>query len=351
MGKNLYTVLFFMATSICVGISGYLSYYGYLSHLKGLTIFFAILIVILLFTLDMLIRQNLIQGRSNFGVLVFFFVVAFFSGASNFNYLYTNFMATDMANREVRQQLQIFREDITRTKNALENIPELRQLRVKRAELDRELTSLFQQIQDPLRPGCGELCRGHVDTIYGMLGGAPTNLQIPGASATNSATKIWFDNFSNVVKTDLEKANASPITQETEQTLQEIEQALLELRDAEERYAQTDTANALNMGVGLTDQLRIVSQEIERRANSVLASNNYVTHRAIDTDIDKIREIPIAFHDAFINRPNLGVTTMALVLAIFVDIIPLLFAFLIFKSLSHINANSHTRRRSSRVAT
>jgi len=351
MGKNLYTVLFFMATSICVGISGYLSYYGYQSHLKGLTIFFAVLIVILLFTLDMLIRQNLIQGRSNFAVLIFFVVVAFFSGASNFNYLYTNFMATDMANREVRQQLQTFREDMTTTKASLESVPELRELQAKRAEVDRELTSLFQQIQDPLRPGCGDLCRGHIDTIYDMLGGAPTNLQIPGASADTRATKTWFDNFVQVVMTDLDKANETTLTREAEQLLRDIDERMSELRGAEARYAQTDNANALNLGVRLIDQLRPISLEIERRANSVLASGNHVNHRALDTSIDKIGEIPIAFHDAFVNRPNQGVTAMALVLAIFVDLIPILFAFLIFRSLSQINSSHIPRRRSSRVAT
>jgi len=351
MGKNLYTVLFFLASFICVGISGYLSYFGYLSHLKGLTVFFAVLILILLLTLDMLIKDNIVRGRSNFGVLIFFVVVAFFSVASNFNYLYTNFMSTDMANREVRKELQVFREDMTVTKSALENIPALRQLQAKRAELDRELTSLSKQIQDPLRPGCGEICRQHVNKIYDLLGGAPTNLQIPGASATARATKVWFDNFAQVTSTDLDKADSTTVTRDAEQLIRDIDEVMAELRNAEELYAQTNTANALNSGVELVDQLRPVSQEIERRANSLLNSNNQVKHVNIDTTIDKIGEIPITFHDAFVNRPNMGITVMALVLAIFVDIIPILFAFLIFKSLAQFGTHHQHGRRSERVAT
>jgi hypothetical protein len=51
-----------------------------------------------------------------------------------------------------------------------------------------------------------------------------------------------------------------------------------------------------------------------------------VQHTRIESDLDKIGEIPIALRDAFIERPNLGVTVISLLLAVFVDTIPVLFA-------------------------
>lgn len=354
MGKNLYTVLFFAATTICVGISGYLSYYGYLVHLRGITIFFAALIVLLLFTLDMLIRHNLVHGRSNLGAVIFFAIVAFFSGASNFNYLYNNFMASDIANREVREQLQIFREDLTQTRVAISQLPQMRELDSQRSILERELGALREQIQDPLRPGCGERCRQHVSNIYNMLGGAPTDLAIPGPSASQQVTAQWFNNFSTAVRSDFENAFASSATIDGQKIIQDIDRTLASFVDAEQLFSENASTASLFRAEGrqLIDEIRFETQEIERRANALLPSANRVTHRPVESYIDKIGEIPIAFQDAFINRPHFGVTLMALILAVFVDLIPVLFAFLIFRSINQMPLNNNApRRRTSRVAT
>lgn len=353
MGKNLYTLLFFAATTICVGISGYLSYYGYLVHLRGITIFFAALIVLLLFTLDMLIRHNLINGRSNFGAVTFFIIVTFFSGVSNFNYLYNNFMAGDIANREVRQQLQTVRQDLTETQIAVSGISQMQSIESQRSVLERELAALWEQIEDPLRPGCGERCLQHVNNIYNLLGGAPTDLAVPAIDANRQITTQWFNNFSSAVRNDFENAYGNSITIEGERIVRDIDQILATFLEVEIIFSESTSTASLFRAEGrqLIDQIRLQTQEIERRANAILPQTNRVTHTPIESYIDKIGEIPIALHDGFIKRPNIGVTLMAMILAIFVDIIPVLFAFLIFRSISQMPSNNTTRRRTSRVAT
>lgn len=260
-------------------------------------------------------------------------------------------MAGDIANREVRQKLQIVRTDLTQTQVAVTQISEVRAIESQRLILERELAALWEQIQDPLRPGCGERCRQHVSSIYSMLGDAHTDLAIPAIDADSQITLQWFNNFSSAVRNDFKKAFSSATTLEGDRIVQDIDRILAKLLQAEIIFTEiTSTENLFKSeGRQLIDQIRLETQEIERRANAILPPSNQVKHREIESYIDKIGEIPIALHDAFINRPNFGVTVMAMILAVFVDMIPVLFALLIFRSIN--NMNNTPRRRTSRVAT
>lgn len=357
-GKNIYTLIYMLVAFICVSISVYLSYWGYYSHLKGLTFLFAAVIGLLLFGTDLLIRQMKLSRKSLFFPMLFFLLVAAFSGASNFNFLYTNFMQEDIAQRTVRDQFDVFREDLTSTKTTLLAQAEMQRRLGQRTLIETELKSLEEQLSDPLRPGCGERCRDHILNIYDLLGGPPTDLAIPAPDASQTQVIRWYNNFASTVLANFEAQLEGSQFDQTRELVQDIDGFLSEYSDPDQalREELDGRPAALLRGDGLEviSDIRRASVDIVRRANALLPVEDAVDHRPIQSDLDKIGEIPVSFQDAFIERPNLGVSLVSIILAVFVDFVPVLFALVLFNSDLQSNDNrpgQRPRRRINRVAT
>ena len=332
-GKNIFTVLYVSVSLICVSISVYLSYYGYYSHLEELTIPFAVVIGLLLFGADILVRQHRIERKNLVVPLLFFVLVAAFSAASNFNFLYTNFMAYDMAKRSVQEQFETFRDDLTTTRTRLVSTTAFQQGKKQLDALERELGNLREQINDPLRPGCGERCRSHVSTINDMLGGPPTDLAVPSPEASSQRTQQWYENYRNVTKQYLKQrlndgryGNILNIVNSIDDLLSKYDDPDATLQEAisSERYRL-----ATGQGLQAIDDMRSASLEIQRSANALLEDAR-VEHSRIRSDLDKIGEIPVSIRDGFIDMPNPGVTTVSFLLGIFVDLAPIIFALVLF---------------------
>ncbi len=356
-GRSLYTLLYVAATAICVGISVYLSYFGYYSHLQELAGLFAVLLGILLFGTDMLLRRFRLAGRSLVKPLLFFAVVAAFSGASNYNFLYTNFMADDLAERVVTEQFATFRSNLVETRRALQASPAVAEVRQQRQALERALENLRVQVNDPLRPGCGERCRSHVSTIYERLGGPPTELAIPAVDASAERTARWYENFRRAVVQDFENGHipegyhrARALIAEIDEQLERYDDPYEALAEARERRGR---ALVEDRDYAVIGELRNRSQAVERRANALLPAGSEVRHAAITSDLDKLGEIPISLRDGLIERPNSGVTAISLILAVFVDIAPVLFAGVVFSPVAAgaAPAGGAEGRGPSRVAT
>lgn len=357
-GKNIYTLIYMLVALICVSISVYLSYWGYYSHLKGLTFLFAAVIGLLLFGSDLLIRQVKMARKSLLFPMLFFMLVAAFSGASNFNFLYTNFMQEDIAQRTVRDQFDVFREDLTATKTTLLAQRDVQMRIAERNIIETELKSLEDQLADPLRPGCGERCRDHIRTIYDLLGGAPTDLAIPAPDASEAQVTRWYNNFVTAVLANLEAQLAGSRFDQTRSLVQDIDGLLRDYSDPDQALREEldgrPAALLRGDGLGVISDIRQASVDIARRANAILPIEDAVDHRPIQSELDKIGEIPISFQDAFVERPNFGVSLISIILAVFVDIVPILFALVIFNSDFHGNdsrPSQKTRRRINRVAT
>ncbi|GEM_PF-2025459 len=355
-GRSLYTLMYVVATAICVGISVYLSYYGYYSHLQELAIFFAALLGIFLFGTDMLLRRFRLEGRSPIKPLAFFVIVAFFSGASNYNFLYTNFMERDMAERVVSDQFSVFRDDLTATRSVLGEAPIIDRVAEQRRELARALDNLDTQINDPLRPGCGARCREHIEQIHDQLGGAPTELAVPSPDAGAEANERWYEHFREAVINDFENGVVPEAYHRTRELIGQID-ALLERYDdpyraLAEELEQRDRALLEHRDFEIIATLRTHSREVQRRANVLLPEAGQVQHRIIRSDLDKLGEIPISVRDGFIDRPNPGVTAVSVILGVFVDVAPVLFAWLIFAPASAgARGGGTTGRGRNRVAT
>ena len=353
--RTFYTLVYVIATAICVGISVYLSYYGYYSHLQELAIFFAALLGLFLFGTDMLLRRFRMEGRSLVKPLVFFAIIAAFSGASNYNFLYTNFMERDMAERVVTDQFAVFRDNLVGTRGALAEAPVITEVSADRRALQRALENLRAQVEDPLRPGCGQRCREHVEQIHEQLGGAPTDLAIPQPDAGAEATERWYAHFREAVIDEFEDGVVPERYHRTQALIERID-ALLERYDdpyaalAAELEAR-DRALVERRDLDIIAELRTHSREVARRAEALLPEGQGVGHEPITSDLDKLGEIPVSLRDGFIERPNPGVTAVSAILGVFVDVAPVLFAWLIFAPVAGERGSGGARGGRSRVAT
>ncbi|MBK1733912.1 hypothetical protein CKO15_01175 [Halorhodospira abdelmalekii] len=333
-GRNLYTILYIAAAAICVGISVYLSYFGYYSHLQELTLFFAVLLGILLFATDLMFRHYRLEGRGPWVPLAFFLVVVVFSWASNYNFLYTSFMERDVAERTVVEQFRLFRDDLTQTRRALAEHPVVAEVQEERRTLERELHNIQQQLTDPVRPGCGQRCRSHVAEIEALLGERVSDLAVPAVGASAEENEAWFERYREIVR-EAFVVGIDPTYHEVRALAEQIEALLAEHADPlaalRREYEERRRAVVETRDFAIIAELRNQSTEIERQANVLLPESLRVEHARIHSDLDQLGEIPLSIRDGFIERANPGVTAVTTLLALFVDFVPVLFAWLIFR--------------------
>jgi hypothetical protein len=343
MGQNIILIIYYALTTVCVGISMYLSYYGYLTSFATLAIFFTIAIGLGLFGSDILVQRARVSGIGLGSRLSLFLLFAVFSGVSNFNYLYTNFMERDVVKHALDSQYAVFRNDLTGTRQRLTEADSYVYTENRRVELDRELARLRTQVLDPLRPGCGERCREHIQNIEGILGAPLTDLATPAVGASASTIDAWYSQFRDAVLADFQTLIRTNEFPAIDSLLDDIDQLLL-------RYDSTDRALAVSAGLPVLRQLSEQSQEIERRANAVLPSGSQVQHTKINVTLGRLGEIPYSLENGFVERPNPWVTIVSAVLALIVDFFPVFFALVAFSTEStQVQKPVRASRRKGRI--
>ncbi|KAA6182745.1 hypothetical protein F2Q65_17385 [Thiohalocapsa marina] len=323
MNRNIITILYYLLVLICVGISTYLSYFGYKSSFGGLTLPFVAILAIGLFAADILIRDSRVSGKSMMPPLLLFALFAFFSAVSNFNFLYTTFMQNDVVNQTLAKQYIIFRTALTDTRTKLTQLDAFTFTEQKRIELDRELARLRTQIFDDLRPGCGERCRSHLAQIEQILGKPLTDFALPQPGASETVMANWFERVRDAALADFNKLTEKNSFPELDRLIQDIDNLLL-------KYDTPQRLIAQNQGLSILQTLAKESGEIERRANALLPATAPVTHPKIDPTLGRLGEIVYSLQNGFVDRPNIGATAMSSILAIVIDIFPIMFALVAF---------------------
>ncbi len=317
-------ISYFAVVILCVGISVYLTYFGFERTFRELTLAFTAIIGLLLFAADFLIQRNRENGYPILPGILLFFIAATFSSLSNFNYLYTNFMTRDVTVSTMREQYAVFREDLQTTRARLGETRAVTEGASLRSRVENELEQMWRQMTDPSRPGCGERCEDHIQTLTALLGTPVTDLVRPGPSATQQEMRVFFETFRGLVL-------AAMGTRADNQRYQDLT-GLQRYIDERLRFFGT-AEDAIDEGAGL-ERIAVLSEEsreIERRANALLSAERAVTHRPIDPTLGRLGEIVFSLKNAFVEVPNRGATIMAAVLAVVVDIIPVIFALLVFR--------------------
>ena len=193
----------------------------------------------------------------------------------------------------------------------------------QRADLQRELDRLRDQIFDPLRPGCGERCDIHIDNIQRILGKPLSDTARPPLGSPRETVQVWYDGLVTSAQRDLEAAAQTTYYPETAAVLDQIAQLLA-------AYDTPKRALAANEGLAILSDLGDATEEIERRTNAILPIDDKVTLAPIDRTMGRLGEIVYSFENAFKERPNILATILSLILATIIDIFPVIFALVAF---------------------
>jgi hypothetical protein len=312
--------IYYVIVAICIGISLYLTYFGFVRTLGELTIPFTIVVGLVLFLADYLIQRYRESGHAITLPLVLFAMGAFFSMTSNFNHVYTLLMTRDVAAETIREQLDVFQDDLIETRATLSGLAAVRAEADKRERVSQELANMFQQATDPNRPGCGQRCREHIASINSELTIPPTDLQVPAAS---DRFQEFYDTYSQLVNDALD-GEPSAATYVGVRTLsREIDQHLA-------RYASPQEVIE-SVGLPVLEDLAAVSDDVERRANAILPASAQVAHTAVDPSAGRLGEIIYTLRNGFVDVPNLSATVIASIIAAFVDILPIVVALIAFR--------------------
>jgi len=308
---------------LAVSISGYLSYEGLLRTAHEITIPLVVFLMAIIFIMDCAISYFRKNEKSYVLPLFIWCVAAFFSIASNFNFLYSNFMRDDVTESTVTEQISVFRDDLISTRSALVDLDAVTFARGKETDLEIELGKLREQINDPLRPGCGEECRGHMETVERILGQKVTNLAVPQLGSDLGVVNEWFDRYKSGAQAVLSASLGTTDTPAINRLVARIDQDLLEYGSAEQVLIEGGGLGAL---AGMSEE----SRDIEREANSFLPEGEKVDHEGIDPTLGRLGEIVYAFQNGFGEMPNPMATFVSLILASVVDVLPLLLSFALF---------------------
>jgi len=85
----------------------------------------------------------------------------------------------------------------------------------------------------------------------------------------------------------------------------------------------------INEARALLSEMSEISKEVERRANSLLPSNQAREHRELDPEAGRLGEIIYTVKNGLFDVPNLSATIFSLFIALFVDFMPIIVAFLV----------------------
>lgn len=321
---NKIRIVYYLLVALCIGISLYLTYYGFERTFGNLTLAFTAVIGLLLFAADLLIQRNREHGLPWAPAFMLFLLAAVFSTISNFNFLYTNFMTNDVLSMTIRSQYSVFKTDLTATRTALDSVDAVRAEAGRRASIQTELKQMWEQMNDEIRVGCGERCGAHINAINALLGVTITDLSRPGPSSTEAERKSFYDNFRGLVEeAQVNSSVAGPY--------QAISGLISQIDDRLAFYGNADEALRAGADLSILAKLSQDSQQIEREANTLLTFGEPIEHTFIDPTLGRLGEIVYSLKNGFVDKPNLSATIMAFILSIVVDFIPILFAIVAFR--------------------
>ncbi|MXX91801.1 MAG: hypothetical protein F4213_21675 [Boseongicola sp. SB0677_bin_26] len=321
---------------LSVAISGYLSYEGLLRSAHEITLPLVVFLMTIIFSMDATISYFRSTERSYRLPIFIWAVAAFFSIASNFNFLYSNFMKDDVIQSTLAEQITVFRSDIGATRQVLASTETVRFAVEQRTDLKVEFDNLSEQINDPLRPGCGEECRGHMAEIERILGRSVTNLAVPSIGSDSETVSDWYDRYRATAEETLENLLGKTSAPAIFALTRRIDNALLEYDSVARLLANKDGLSAL-------PEMSSLSQDIEREANELLPQGVSVKHETIDPTLGRLGEIVYAFQNGFGEMPNPLATAMSLVIASVIDLLPFLLSFALFGK-GRLERSGHKRR-------
>ena len=260
MSRSIIIAIYYVVLVLAIGLSSYFSFFGFLPTLGNIVLAatFVAIIALGLFAAGTLVQigRDRKSGKEQWLAVLLFAVFAIFSTSSNFTYLYTTMRAnierqdaineergkfesvvralqsaTSIAVQNERTAIQdlanwygrLVSENLATSLDELNNVAEYTAFVASIDSLKLELENMLTQTNDPGRPGCGQRCRAHYDTINGIVmnltGTAPTDLTVPTSVAafgqffTQYERRVWesvCDTQADLVSIYVLQTGASP---------------------------------------------------------------------------------------------------------------------------------------------
>lgn len=328
MVKLIVLLAYVMVTLICVGVSVWSSYNGFIILLGSLALPVSISLGLMLFAGDMVLQQAREYGRPLGAILAFMVLPFIASFASNYNYFYTNAMRERVASDQLDVAHQQFDEMMQAANLALRQTSSDQNRRKVADQVNEQMRALRDQIADPLNPGLGTEAIEHVNEIYDLLPNL-TDLQLPSNPKNEEQVDTYVANLQRIIDRELA----------TMQNSSSIQSALDKVKGAQERARSTfDTARILPLAAWEPKVTAVASIAQEFRdtmpfVNSALKENGAPTIegvRPLDEQDVLLGEIAYSFKNGFQEGPSPGTTLLSSAAAIGIDLMPILFALALF---------------------
>lgn len=308
-------ILFYALTFVCLTLSAYLSYWGYLAHVGSMTPFFVAMIIVSLLMCDISLQKRRELGERLGTILLAMIIPVALSSLSNFNHLYTLFKQDDVVRETLADSFATFRNDLTGTRAQLVAQPALRSQEGARAALDRELNGMWIEITDPTKPGCAQLCREHMARVEEILGLKLPQLGIPPATAQADAFRDFHNRYKEAVYQYFDGDAQYHSARAVRALIVDLDAALSNFRAPEDAIAK-------GFGLDVLAQLAERSGDIERRANALPGVE--VTHHRFDPLVGRVGQIPDTVRNAFVEMPDPTATILSTFFAVVIDLFPLI---------------------------
>lgn len=319
--------VFVLIVIICVAVSTMASYGGLSTSLGKYALLGACLMGLILFVSNLAISEARRKRESVMLPLLAFCLGLIPSTASNFNYFYTNYLQSDLSRTAYIASVEKFRKNIESAKKRLSDDQKLQIASSKVDEVTRFLSNLSAQIRDPGAPGYGPRAREIVDAIRKLL---PNMTAVAEPQKGIDAAVAWLTIFEQLVRSNLNSA----VPEEMRLTLQLRD----EMDSAYKKYADRITAVQVTDSSAASVQTWIENMrrqmgEFQAQVNRALSGGSpWTPPETIDPEAGRVGDIVRTFESVFKDGGNFGVAIWSLILSLFIDMAPFLYAVLLIRA-------------------
>lgn len=328
-GRKLANGLFYLLLIAFLVISFNATFYGLKPTLDFLAGFGTVGIIIALFGSTMMIHwlRRSSPDASILGPVAMLGLALIVSTASNVNFFYTTYLQRDLSRNAVESALESFKIDIEDAKKTLRADDKLAQVIGFRAEIERLLGNLREQMLDPLNPGFGAKSAAIMAEIKQKLPSV-TELALP-ASRRKEDLLGWYGRYEKVVRDNL---GATVSDQQKDY--------LALVRDMDADYASYTLAAETLKREGNAALIRDAHEAMARKLTEYQASVNrlltmssrsWTPPRPIDPEANRIGDIVRTWGSVFKGEGDPRALFWTIVASLIIDLFPLFYSLWVVK--------------------
>lgn len=337
MGAVVVALTYFFITALCVAMSAISTYHGFQTMFTALTLPVTAVVTAGLFACDIAILDKRRRGHPIWGAVLVLMLFTAFSWISNFHFFYKNFAESDLAGKRFAEATRAFDKNVADAQIAVRGEERLGE--VRRA-IEQDLRNLREQLDNSLKKGCGQECRKHVQDIYAHVARIParvTPLAEPAPGAAAAVNDRFFTDIQRLVLNELVSAEKEDPWRKA---LASIDKERAGKADILKAVGPADRATAASYLKGINDLA-----DATRRVDLMLAqvfseqakrdpSRKLVAPRRLEpTDAAGVEldSITASVNSGIYARPEPLKSIAAGLSAIFVDLMPLIFALVLIR--------------------